>query len=81
MNELIRIQSALLAIIAQEQKQTQQEKTSEDKLLDAQDVMQLLHISPRTLFRYRQKGTLAFQKVEGKIYYTKAAIMDLIKSI
>lgn len=34
-----------------------------------EDVMEKLAISVRTLYRYRQKGSVAWTKIEGRSYY------------
>lgn len=78
MDEMIRIQLELLSYLTNKQDKKQKIKLT-DHLLDAQDVMQILHISPRTLSRYRKKGTLPFSKIEGKIFYSKTDIETLIK--
>lgn|SRR5690554_4147765 len=46
--------------------------------IDAQDVMQMMHISPRTLQTYRKKGLLPFSKIRGKIYYKLSSIESLL---
>jgi hypothetical protein len=45
---------------------------------DAQIVMQLLHISPRTLQTLRTNGTLPFSRIRGKIYYRKTDIQKIL---
>lgn len=50
-----------------------------DDWLDNQEVLQTLHISPRTLQTYRDNGTLPFSKIEGKFYYKAADIEDLLQ--
>ena len=47
-------------------------KPSDNHYLDGQDVMSMLHISPRTLQRLRSNGTLPFIKCGRKIFYRKA---------
>ena len=44
--------------------------------IDAQDVMQKLHISVRTLQTLRTNGTLPFSRIGGKLYYR---ISDILK--
>lgn len=46
--------------------------------LDKQDVLQLLHISARTLQNWRTNGVLPYYKVEGKIWYKKADIEQML---
>ena len=59
-------------------KNTKSKKLSED-WLDNQEVLQTLHISPRTLQSYRDNGTLPFSKIEGKFYYKASDIETLLK--
>ena len=47
--------------------------------LDAQEVMQTLKISPRTLQRRRTDGSIPGTPIKGKYYYKKADIDKLLK--
>jgi len=47
--------------------------------LDNQDVMQLLHISPRTLQTLRSNGTLPFSRIGNKLFYRRADIQQILK--
>lgn len=60
-------------------KASKSRKLSED-WLDNQEVLQTLHISPRTLQTYRDNGTLPFSKIEGKFYYKSSDIENLLQS-
>ena len=40
-----------------------------DKLLDNQDMCELLGITKRTLARYRQKKLVAYYMIDGRTYY------------
>lgn len=46
--------------------------------LDNQDVMQALHISPRTLQTLRSNGTLPFSRIGNKIYYRRQDIIKIL---
>jgi hypothetical protein len=46
--------------------------------LDSQDVMQALHISPRTLQTLRTNGILPFSRIGNKIYYRKSDILKIL---
>ena len=46
--------------------------------LDNQEVMQLLHISPRTLQTLRTNGTLPFSRIRKKLYYRKQDILKIL---
>ncbi len=48
------------------------------KLMDNQDLCQLLNVDKRTLQRYRSKGTLKYLRIEGKTFYTIDHINELI---
>ena len=48
-----------------------------DIWIDAQDVMQTLHISRRTLQALRDDGVIPYSRIKGKFYY-KAADLDLL---
>ncbi|WP_313382275.1 helix-turn-helix domain-containing protein [Proteiniphilum saccharofermentans] len=47
--------------------------------VDAQDVLQKLHICPRTLQRWRINGLLPYSRVSGKCYYKKSDILALLE--
>lgn len=47
--------------------------------IDGQDVMQRLHISPRTLQTLRTNGTLPFTRIGNKIYYLRQDIERILK--
>ena len=50
--------------------------------LDKQDILTRLHISSRTLQRWRSEGIIPFTKVRGKIYYKESDLKILLgKSI
>ena len=54
---------------------------SDDRLedwLDNQDVMQLLHISQRTLQTLRSNGTLPYSRINNKIYYRRKDIQQIL---
>ncbi len=48
--------------------------------IDGQDVMAKLHISPKTLQRWRINGLLPFSQVNGKLYYRKSDILRLLNA-
>ena len=47
--------------------------------VDNQDVMQMLHISPRTLQTLRSNGTIPYSKIRGKFYYKVSDIEKLLQ--
>ena len=51
-----------------------------DRLLDNQDLCQLLQASKRSLQRYRSSGTLRYQMLWHKIYYKESDVEDFLKN-
>jgi len=47
--------------------------------IDAQDIMQKMHISYRTLQTWRTNGLLPFSRIRGKLYYRKSDILILLE--
>lgn len=60
---------------------TKQQKTmlSGEIFLDNNEVCELLHLSPRTLQDYRDKGFIAFYKLEGKILYKMSDVRKMLE--
>jgi hypothetical protein len=54
------------------------DETPLEDWLDNQDVMQALHISPRTLQTLRINGTLPFSRIGNKIYYRRQDIIKIL---
>jgi hypothetical protein len=54
------------------------ENTILEDWIDNQDVMQTLHISPRTLQTLRSNGTLPYSRIQGKIYYLRQDVQKLL---
>ena len=50
-----------------------------DIWIDAQDVMQTLHISRRTLQALRDNQILPYSRIKGKFYYKAADLDSLLK--
>lgn len=50
-----------------------------EELLDGQDIMQLLHISPRTLQTLRSNGTIPHTRLGRKIYYRRKDIENILR--
>lgn len=46
--------------------------------IDAQDVLLKLHVSSRTLQRWRINGMIPYSRVSGKCYYKKSDILKLL---
>lgn len=61
---------------------TQRNVLDGDQLLDNQDLLFLLKISPRTLQRYRSKGILPYIKLDdGRCYYRASDVHKLIREL
>ena len=72
----------LEALNSIESKLTNTQSSCEDlskEWVDNQDVMQLLHISPRTLQTLRTNGTLPFSRIGNKLYYRTEDIQRILK--
>ena len=50
-----------------------------EELLDGQDIMQLLHISPRTLQTLHSNGTIPHTRLGRKIYYRRQDIENILR--
>ena len=50
-----------------------------ERFLDNQEVCQLLHISKRTLQRYRSSGELPYQMIYHKTYYRESDVEAFIR--
>ena len=48
--------------------------------LDNQDVMQILHVSPRTLQTLRSNGILPFSRIGNKLYYRRSDISRILNN-
>ncbi len=49
-----------------------------EQWLDKQDLLQMLHISARTLQNWRSLGLLPFYKITGKIYYKASEVSMML---
>ena len=54
------------------------QKPSLEDWIDGQDVMQILHISSRTLQTLRSNGTLPYSRIGAKLYYRKQDILRIL---
>jgi hypothetical protein len=50
-----------------------------ERFLDNNELCEMLHLSPRTLQDYRDKGLIAFYKLEGKILYKISDIQRMLE--
>ena len=49
-----------------------------DKLLDNQDMCELLGITKRTLARYRQKKLVTYYMIDGRTYYKLSEVKEFL---
>ena len=61
------------------EKMNKQKLLDEEVLLDNQDLCELLHVSKRTLQRYRDSGELPFQTLYHKTFYKQSDVLAFIK--
>ena len=54
------------------------ESTALEDWIDNQDVMNILHITTRTLQSLRSNGTLPYSRINGKIYYRRQDIQKIL---
>lgn len=52
----------------------------EDELLDNQDLCLMLHVSKRTLQRYRSSGMLPYRLLKRKPYYKRSDVENFIRT-
>lgn len=78
--ELLRQGKITIEEIKECQRQRPQAENILDNLLDGQDVMMKLHISPRTLQTLRTNGTLPYTRIGRKIYYFRRDIEEILKN-
>lgn len=50
-----------------------------ERLLDNQDLCQLLQTSKRSVQRYRSSGTLKYQMLWHKVYYKESDVQEFLK--
>ena len=46
---------------------------------DKQEVMELMHVSERTLQQWRSDGILPYSRIRGKIYYRIADVIAMLE--
>ena len=51
-----------------------------EKLLDNQDLCELLNTSKRSIQRYRSSGTLKYQMLWHKVYYKESDVQEFLKN-
>jgi len=59
---------------------TEQTLDPHEVWMDKQDILQLLHISPRTLQHWRTKRILVYYKIGGKIFYKRSDVVAMLQT-
>ena len=77
-SELLRQGEISLDDLSDEELDRLVEHTFLEDWIDNQDVMQLLHISSRTLQTLRSNGTLPYSRINNKIYYRRQDIQQIL---
>lgn len=49
------------------------------KYYDTAEMMHVMHVSDRTLFRWRKEGKIPYKKLGGKIYYLADAVDEIMR--
>lgn len=52
---------------------------SKEEWMDKQDVLQFLHISERTLQKWRSQNLLPYSRIGRKIFYKKSDLIALLE--
>ena len=76
--ELIRQGKISLDDLSDEELDKLIEHTFLEDWIDNQDVMNILHITTRTLQSLRSNGTLPYSRINGKIYYRRQDIQKIL---
>lgn len=53
---------------------------NDERLLDNQDLCQMLNASKRTLQRYRSSGELRYQSLWHKVYYKESDVQEFLRT-
>ncbi len=52
-----------------------------NELLTIKQVVDLLQISEVTLHNWKRKGKIPFERMQGRVYFKRGAVMDAMKSV
>lgn len=76
-NDFSEKKAALLSLVETLKRALDEDAREEEGYYDGADVKQLLNISDRTLYRWRQQNLVQFVKMGGKFFYPKHTIRQL----
>lgn len=51
-----------------------------NKMLSSDQVMEMLNVSSTTLQKWRNNGSIPFTRIENKIYYPEADVLQTLKN-
>ena len=57
----------------------QKVEEEDEGFYDNADLKSMLHVSDKTLYRWRQQGLVKFAKMNGKFYYPKSTLRSIRK--
>jgi len=58
---------------------SKRQRSLEETWIDNQEIMQMLHISQRTLQTLRSSGIIPYSKINGKFYYKVSDIEKILQ--
>lgn len=76
----VSIPEFLTVIEATVRKALSETGTTQNRLLNSQQVQEIFKISKVTLQHWRDKGKIPFTRIENKIYYQEAEIMAALQN-
>lgn len=76
----LEIQKELEALLELAESKTQTYTFNDEKWLDNQEVCLMMNITKRTLQTYKNKGLLAYSRLNRKNYYKLSAVLTLLES-
>lgn len=56
-----------------------QQSAPASRMLNSDQVMEMLNVSSTTLQKWRNNGSIPFTRIENKIYYPEADILETLK--
>lgn len=69
-----------LKVLVNESARFQTEPTTSDRVLNINDVMQLLNCKKATIYSKTSKGEIPHMKVGGKLYFSEKEIINYLKN-
>jgi hypothetical protein len=57
-----------------------QQSGPSSRMLNSEQVMEMLNVSSTTLQKWRNNGSIPFTRIDNKIYYPESDILDTLKN-